>query len=81
MGARGREGPCRGARSRLINGPQVTAIKLACQWRGSEAFSAMIQEPASLLLSAPPSTAALHVDYLKPSARVRVSRLIYNVET
>ncbi|KAM3607626.1 uncharacterized protein V6R79_010891 [Siganus canaliculatus] len=37
-----------GAHNRLINGPRVTAIKVACQWRGSEAQrrSAMIEEPS-----------------------------------
>ncbi|GLD51960.1 BCL-6 corepressor-like protein [Lates japonicus] len=53
----GREEPCRGARSGLINEPRVTAIKVACQRRGSEAqrrFSAMIEEPN---LSAALSTA------------------------
>uniref|UniRef100_A0AAV2K0K0 Uncharacterized protein n=1 Tax=Knipowitschia caucasica TaxID=637954 RepID=A0AAV2K0K0_KNICA len=52
-GARAGEALLRG-RSRLINGPWVTAIKVACQWRGSEAqrrFSAMIEEGCSLLRS------------------------------
>lgn len=46
---RGREELCRGAHNRLINGPQVTAIKVACQRSGSESqrrFSAMIEEPS-----------------------------------
>lgn len=45
----GREEPCRGAHNRLINGPRVTAIKVACQRRSSESqrrFSAMIEEPS-----------------------------------
>lgn len=45
----GREEPSRGAHNRLINGPQVTAIKVACQRSGSESqrrFSAMIEEPS-----------------------------------
>lgn len=49
MGALGREEPCRGAHNRLINGPRVTAIKVACQQRSSESqrrFSAMIEEPS-----------------------------------
>lgn len=53
----GREEPCRGAHNRLINGTQVTAIKVACQRRGSEAqrrFSAALSTAehgkASLLL-------------------------------
>lgn len=44
-GTRRAEGP----RNRLINGPQVTAIKVACQRRGSQAqgrFSGMIEEPS-----------------------------------
>lgn len=44
-----REEPRRGAHNRLINGPQVTAIKVACQRSGSESqrrFSAMIEEPS-----------------------------------
>lgn len=44
-----REGPRRGAHNRLINGPQVTAIKVACQRSGSESqrrFSVMIEEPS-----------------------------------
>lgn len=47
----------RGPRNRLINGPWVTAIKVACQRRSSEAqrrFSAMIEE---LSLSAARSAA------------------------
>lgn len=44
-----REEPRRGAHNRLINGPRVTAIKVACQRSGSESqrrFSAMIEEPS-----------------------------------
>lgn len=45
-----KEGPQqRGAYNRLINGPRVTAIKVACQRSGSESqrrFSAMIEEPS-----------------------------------
>lgn len=44
-----REGPRLGAYNRLINGPRVTAIKVACQRRGSGSqrrFSAMIEEPS-----------------------------------
>lgn len=50
MGALGKGGAVpRGAHNRLINGPRVTAIKVACQRRGSEAqrrFSAMMEEPS-----------------------------------
>lgn len=44
-----REEPRLGAHNRLINGPRVTAIKVACQRSGSESqrrFSAMIEEPS-----------------------------------
>ena len=43
------EEPCRGAHNRLINGPRVTAIKVACQRHRGESqrrFSAMIEEPS-----------------------------------